>query len=257
MKPKSGNLAAFSLIELLVVMGVLSLLMAFLLPALSKTKATAQAAHCRRNLRQMGYAMTMYINEYNRYPLACNPTSLTKKRFGLYSVERPTTWYDTFLPYADEEVAALNCPVGASLYKLNRTDRLYAQFGCYGYNAFGTGWRFPEKKLGLGRYENSYPIDPFDEVAPSNIRVPSDMIAVADASFLANGIISPVPAPKDFWSSKLISTNAKPSMIHLEGANTLFCDGHVEYLKIKRLVAPTDQARRMWNNDNLPHKETW
>jgi prepilin-type processing-associated H-X9-DG protein/prepilin-type N-terminal cleavage/methylation domain-containing protein len=257
MTPKRHNLAAFSLIELLVVVAVLSLLMAFLLPALSKAKATAQAAHCRRNMRQMGIAMTMYINEFNRYPLACNPAMSTKRQFGLYSVERATTWYDALLPYADDDVMAVNCPVATAVYKLNRVDRLYSQFGCYGYNAFGTGWRFPEKKLGLGRYETTYPPDPVDEVAPANIRVPSDMIAAADASVLANGIISPVSAPKDFWPTKLVSTNAMPSGIHLDGANVLFCDGHVEHIKINRLTYPGDQARRMWNSDYLPHRETW
>lgn len=257
MKPKSGNNTAFSLIELLVVVAVLSLLMAFLLPALSKAKSTAQAAHCRKNLRHLGIAMTMYVNEFNRYPLACNPTLSTKRQFGLMSVERASTWYDAFLPYADDDVMAVNCPVASSTFKLKRADLLFSQYGCYGYNAFGTAWRYADKKLGLGKYEKAFPTDPYDEVAPSNIRVPSEMIAVTDASVLANGIISPVGGPKDYWPSKLNSTNAKPSSIHLGAANTLFCDGHVANISVNKLIYPIDQARRMWNNDCLPHRETW
>ncbi|PYL01555.1 MAG: hypothetical protein DME19_01215 [Verrucomicrobia bacterium] len=45
--------------------------------------------------------------------------------------------------------------------------------------------------------------------------------------------------------------------IHNDGANVLFCDGHVESAKQRKWQEPTDTARRRWNNDNQPHPETW
>src|SRR5208337_3424403 len=69
----AGNSAsrAFTLLELLVVIAVISILTALLLPVLSKAKAHARSASCTNHLRQMGMALKMYVDENNsRYPYA-------------------------------------------------------------------------------------------------------------------------------------------------------------------------------------------
>jgi prepilin-type N-terminal cleavage/methylation domain-containing protein/prepilin-type processing-associated H-X9-DG protein len=51
---------AFTLVELLVVIGIIALLISILLPALSKAHLAAQGAACQSNMQQMGIGLRMY-----------------------------------------------------------------------------------------------------------------------------------------------------------------------------------------------------
>jgi prepilin-type N-terminal cleavage/methylation domain-containing protein len=57
------NVHGFTLVELLVVVGIIALLVSFLLPALSKAREAANRAACGTQLRQYAIALQMYIND--------------------------------------------------------------------------------------------------------------------------------------------------------------------------------------------------
>jgi len=254
-----GLRRGFTLIELLVVIAIIGMIAALLFPALSKTKAQAHSSTCKNHLRQLGLALEMYVNESRtRYP-----SSL----FGWWRQLEP------FYPLKWTN-AAYHCPgykgLNTEAWEPYNPPRALP-LGSYAYNAMGVrdgsiGWddlihggsvRYPNEDFGLvGVWGGRGP------TIQSQIKVPSEMIALGDSRFLDVSINRNPGASVQLvigflnWTGLGVARAYAFGLRHGREYNFLLCDGHVTAMNPWILFNPTNTGA-MWNYDHQSHTELW
>lgn len=99
------NSAAFTLIELLIVIAIIAILAAILMPALSAAQRRAQQAACINNLKQLTQANLMYVDDNHVWVGATNPVSST------YGGD----WMLTMAGYYGNVTNVITCPTAPLL----------------------------------------------------------------------------------------------------------------------------------------------
>jgi len=91
-RPEKG----FTLVELLVVIGIIALLISILLPSLNSARRSANAVKCLSNMKQIHGGFMMYANDFKQtFPVAVHATS--QLRIPIGANER--RWYDLVAKY--------------------------------------------------------------------------------------------------------------------------------------------------------------
>ena len=65
-RENTNHVKGFTLIELLVVIAIIAILMGILMPALQKVKEVARETACKSNLKNVGIAVQMYLDDNER-----------------------------------------------------------------------------------------------------------------------------------------------------------------------------------------------
>jgi prepilin-type N-terminal cleavage/methylation domain-containing protein/prepilin-type processing-associated H-X9-DG protein len=211
----------FTLVELLVVIAIVGILAAMLLPALARARDAALRTHCASNLRQLGFAVQMYLddNANGFFPYGGTVTNGGQLYwFGWISITGPegTRAFDatqgslySYLQGRGVDLCpSLNYSLTNSIFKLKATGATYG----YGYNLhLSTAPTLPPLKV-------------------TSLRNPTGTILFADAAQV-NTFQPPAsrshPMLEEFYYVSTNRSEATAHFRHKQRANAVFCDGHV------------------------------
>jgi prepilin-type N-terminal cleavage/methylation domain-containing protein/prepilin-type processing-associated H-X9-DG protein len=208
MHRKSG----FTLVELLVVIGIISILIAMLLPALNKARQAASLVDCQSRLRQIGQASAIYQSEFKGWiapPVTTGDTSTYFTNvFGEYLIARKLIVKNPWAKGINPNKNMTRCTQDTSISNGSSMADPW-----WGYNVRDYTWS----------YSPNYRIYYLPHgLKVSGLRKPSsELMFMTEGNYFYTSVSTP---------PKKIVAIAQMMLRHLDNdtANVLFFDGHVQ-----------------------------
>ena len=232
----------FTLIELLVVVAIISILAAILFPVFARAREKARQASCQSNLKQLGIAVAMYLQDYDgMYPFASMGYN--------NAAGQPMYWFNLYDPYVKNKQVWI-CPTAGmhdstnvrTTYGVNGAGANYTNVSTPPYHAggFGNTPVYPDTPTGtvlneaaiLNPSQKIYAGDPPSNGAGNYFG--RFLVAYSSASYfpvLHGGQVGPFIDNSN--GGEAIS--GQPNS-YVGGGNYLFADGHVKWLPATTFV---------------------
>lgn len=221
----------FTLIELLVVIAIIAVLAAILFPVFMKAKQAAQNSHCQSNLNQIGKAMKMYLSDWED----TYPTNRTRSGATISSIIMPTVRLSD---------PSLTEPSGDPLrfqYGFGWVECIYPYVEKVVEGDAASAWKCPAAKSTAGPNTGKWPGTTYAmnsnlvEMPEGVVKSSGNLMLVREMDRVYDSILKPQsptpsssPLPIDPFLTKANTPAGLKYVLHGQGSNILFADGHVK-----------------------------